>query len=257
MLQSSWKSDAKAVRMLKKDKKSQNLNQKYTFDDHIYREEDSYAIHKYKDSLSLFESFGLQKSHRILNVGCGAGDFTLRCHENGYISDGFDSDMNAIALAKSKGNSQSIFQICDYKNSKKYFETYKFITCHDVMEHVSDDKDFLENITENHMSKDSLPLLTVPAHMWLFGVHDVKLGHFRRYSKKQLEKLVSSKLEVIYTKRIGFFGVPLVLLYSKLLKKPYPKFNSGKSSTIITFLLKIESFIKFPFSTSLLIIEKK
>jgi len=61
----------------------------------------------------------------------------------------------------------------------------------DVLEHIENDKSFLNEILEK-VSKDDLVFITVPAFQQLFSNHDVFLKHHRRYNKKQLLALLHS-----------------------------------------------------------------
>lgn len=60
----------------------------------------------------------------------------------------------------------------------------------DVMEHIEDDKSFLENINRL-LTPDGRIMLTVPAFQSLWSENDVQLGHFRRYTLRQLSALLA------------------------------------------------------------------
>jgi SAM-dependent methyltransferase len=60
----------------------------------------------------------------------------------------------------------------------------------DVVEHIDDDADFLHHIYDL-LSPGGRLYLTVPAHQALWSHNDVSAGHFRRYSKKEIERLVA------------------------------------------------------------------
>lgn len=76
----------------------------------------------------------------------------------------------------------------------------------DVLEHIEDDQAFLEYLNSILTERGSI-FLTVPAHKWLFSEHDLALGHFRRYSRRDLRKLLE---------RCGFVIVREEHLYSAL-----------------------------------------
>lgn len=68
-----------------------------------------------------------------------------------------------------------------------------------------------------------LLLISVPALQFLYGHHDEQLGHYRRYSRTQLGRLLDGFFVIEESRYFGFFLIPLVVLYSsKLLRKPYP-----------------------------------
>jgi SAM-dependent methyltransferase len=73
----------------------------------------------------------------------------------------------------------------------------------DVIEHVEDDDKFLRTLLD-HAAPDALLVVTVPAYQGLFSKHDVYLGHYRRYSQRQLRAVLE---HAGWTPRVltGFF----------------------------------------------------
>jgi len=88
----------------------------------------------------------------------------------------------------------------------------------DVLEHIENDKSFLNEILEK-VSKEDLVFITVPAFQSLFCNHDVFLKHHRRYNKQQLLALIHScnlnvlKCHYFYTSL--FFARWVSLLFKK------------------------------------------
>lgn len=60
----------------------------------------------------------------------------------------------------------------------------------DVLEHVADDRAFLEEIVAPRLASGGLLLASVPAHQALYTQHDVALGHHRRYSASGLRDVL-------------------------------------------------------------------
>jgi SAM-dependent methyltransferase len=89
----------------------------------------------------------------------------------------------------------------------------------DVIEHIEDDKSFLNDlIQKQYIKEDSLFLITVPAYQSLFSAHDVFLKHYRRYSRKQLiDTLSHSGLDIIESG--NFFSSLLAPRLLSLLKE--------------------------------------
>ncbi len=56
----------------------------------------------------------------------------------------------------------------------------------DVIEHVPDDLGFLGGFVEQNLEREGKVLVSVPAWQGLFTMHDVMLGHYRRYRPSQL-----------------------------------------------------------------------
>ncbi|MCB9707716.1 MAG: methyltransferase domain-containing protein [Myxococcales bacterium] len=80
----------------------------------------------------------------------------------------------------------------------------------DVLEHIQHDMGFLKELIANNLDADGLILISVPAWAYVFGPHDVFLGHYRRYAPKQLQALVkAANLEII--DRGELFHFPLIV----------------------------------------------
>jgi hypothetical protein len=102
-------------------------------------------------------------------------------------------------------------------------------------------------------------LITVPAGQWLFGYHDVQLGHYRRYSRKTLRDLISPLCNVEVMRYFGFSLIPVCLVFSKWLKRAYPVTESGDNarrpvaSFVLRTLMRLDKMLPLPLGTSLLL----
>lgn len=63
------------------------------------------------------------------------------------------------------------------------------VTCMDVMEHLPDDKSFLDRV-HSVLKPAGLLVMSVPALQALYSDWDRALGHYRRYSRGQLTSLI-------------------------------------------------------------------
>jgi hypothetical protein len=59
----------------------------------------------------------------------------------------------------------------------------------DVLEHIEDDVAALQRLVAR-MEPGTTLVVTVPALQWAFSSWDTQLGHFRRYSRRQLRELL-------------------------------------------------------------------
>lgn len=69
---------------------------------------------------------------------------------------------------------------------------FDYILMMDVIEHIEDDIEYLKLLNKRFMKEDTIILITVPAFMSLYSLHDKELKHFRRYNHKQLKKLITN-----------------------------------------------------------------
>lgn len=61
----------------------------------------------------------------------------------------------------------------------------------DVIEHVEDDRGFLDELVEHSLADGGWVLVGVPAYQALFSAHDRALRHHRRYSPRQLRAVLA------------------------------------------------------------------
>lgn len=87
--------------------------------------------------------------------------------------------------------------------------TFNVVTPLDCLEHFEDDISALKQIASS-LKVGGFVILTVPAHAALWSYSDVVAMHYRRYSKRNLEKTIyASGLEPIF---MSFFMMPLLPL---------------------------------------------
>lgn len=228
------------------------INSDYTHADHEHRDEDAYAQLKYSVTLRWLSELGAHSGQKLLNVGCGAGDFNALATKSGYAVDGIEPDEAALAIAKSRSadgtrlSSESIFNFVPSS-------PYEIVVMHDVLEHIEDHDLAIERIAYflDHNPK-AIFVVSVPAHQWLFGVHDENLGHHRRYSSSSLTKVLSREFEIEKKKSLGAMGIPAALYFSRIRRKAYPIGNPGFAKKVFDASCKIEERFNSPFGSSLL-----
>jgi len=88
----------------------------------------------------------------------------------------------------------------------------------DVLEHVEDDRAFIRAI-RNYLRPGGTVYITVPAFEWLWSHEDVSAGHYRRYTRRSLSRvLTEAGLQVEFV--TCFFTIlPLPVLFCRSL--PY------------------------------------
>lgn len=136
---------------------------------------------------SILESYGPAKWDHLLEIGCGTGG-NLR-----YFAAHFGSvtgvDLAEVAIAHARERVPGQVFCGDFRTTLNgRWDTYDAVLLADVLEHVDDDRGFLEDVV-TRLRPGAVLLITVPANQWLFGPHDVALGHRRRYSRETLGRL--------------------------------------------------------------------
>jgi SAM-dependent methyltransferase len=141
----------------------------------------------------------------------------------------------------------------------------------DVLEHVKDELDFLNEIKRTLKNNGKI-LITVPAHSWLFSEHDEILGHYRRYSRENLTKVLEmAELRVLEIRYVfSSLVVPAFFLRRLPHKLGFRKGSKERLQAseatldlpkyldyILFNIMKFEYIFKFRFGLSLFVVAQK
>ena len=127
------------------------------------------------------------QTHTVLDVGAGSGllgdwlgqhspSCTYRFEEASPVLD--------AALAQRFG--------ADHRSpTEAPIDAHTLVTLLDVAEHVPDDTALLRSLFDR-MAPGAHLVITVPALAWAFTSWDTNLGHYRRYSKRDIRRLATA-----------------------------------------------------------------
>ena len=231
----------------------------HQYADLLERSADLYAETKYKMILAYLRG---HSKLDILNAGCGSGELCLLLAQQGHRVLGIDPVPEYIELARHRAERTPNGECSYLVSSIEDFEAdhpFDCVIATDVLEHIEDDREAFERLASNVRPGGSI-IITVPAGQWLFGYHDEKLGHFRRYSRPRLRRLVADLCDVLRIRYFGFSLIPVCFLYSKLLRTDYPVAESGDSAkspiraSVLRTILGIDRLVPMPLGTSLLML---
>lgn len=188
-----------------------------------------------------------KKKIKILNVGCATGRTTQFLKSFGDVVS-LEYDLDCINFLYHKTGIQAIHGSVlnlPFENS-----TFDIVCAFDVIEHVFDDKKaFLE--MRRVLNIDGIILITVPAFNFMWSEHDVINHHFRRYTKKDLKKIIqfNKNSKIFYFNSI--LSIP-IMVYRILFrykinndnhKSDFNKFNNFILDFIFTIVFKIDLFL--------------
>ncbi|MBU1031369.1 class I SAM-dependent methyltransferase [Patescibacteria group bacterium] len=216
----------------------------------------SQAVWYNKWTLQKFEQF---LHGEILEVGCGIGNFTKTLAQYGNVW-AIDIEKEYIIQTKQSANGKVKAGFGDIEKGKYFFGSQKFdiIISLNVLEHIQNDMTALKNMYD--LLKDGGKLiLLVPAHNFLYGEIDRSIGHFRRYEKEELIKMLESlKFKINISRMINFIGALGWLIAGKIFQNKSVKVINIKIFNFFApFILRFENLIKPSFGISILIVAEK
>lgn len=230
-------------------------DRQFTHDDHAARENDKYALAKYELTLRWLRARRTSADAGILNVGCGSGQFNVMAERSGFKHVvGIDPDPDALEIARAVAPPHHVLihaGVPDFQPETKF----DAVVIHDVLEHIEDERGAVEWLADLIVpSPASTLVLSVPAWPFLFGYHDVQLGHYRRYTPRSLRAALSPRFDILLMRQLGLLGVPAAAWYSRLRNEPYPVGDGGWQDKVLELSCAAELKFVPPIGTSLLIV---
>ena len=154
---------------------------------------------------------------RLLEVGCGTGHNLPMLAHFGDV-EACELDDAARKLASERfGRAVREAKLPDLGMFPE--AGYDVVALLDVLEHVPDDRPALDAILTRLKPGGAL-VLTVPANRWMWSAHDVAHHHFRRYSRRELERLALDagyRIELLnYFNALLFPAVAVARILGKL-----------------------------------------
>ncbi len=148
----------------------------------------SSSIYRHPWELSRSESIlkELQKlnvSGNVLDIGCGDGYFDRLMIKKNKSLNVYGVDIY-LEETVDEGNYKTFKSLKDLPDIE-----FDYIIMMDVLEHIKNDKRYLEHI-KSRLKDDGKIIITVPAYMKLYSLHDKELRHYRRYDFSRLSKLL-------------------------------------------------------------------
>ena len=163
----------------------------------------------------------LRSPLKALEIGCGDGVLRRQLEANSaWDIDGADINSEALKRTHSVRGETFFYDIFDRR--REFAGHYDAIILFDVLEHIADEKAFLEAALF-HLKKGGMLFINVPALQGLFSRYDEAVGHLRRYDKGMMAGLIkSASLELVNMRYWGFSMLPLLSMRQHLVKNEKP-----------------------------------
>lgn len=177
------------------------------------------GIFREKLALGLIKKY-IPEHAKFLEIGCGSGDFGVALSQAGFYGKMIDfSEIAAQAVAENlkKNNIKNLqFEkgdIFDFQHKEQFDLAVLF----EVLEHIEEDKKALDRIN-SLLKTNGFLLMSVPAKMEHWGSVDMLAGHFRRYEKDGLRKLLNETgFEVLTLYSYGFPFLNIIKVFRNYL----------------------------------------
>ena len=197
---------------------------------------------------------------RVLEVGCGHGNLTEHLLSR---ADVVATDLDEVALSRVRsamgGYDHLEIHRWDLREPLPPLGVgppIDTIVCLNVLEHIAEEQQALENARRILEPQRGRLCLLVPAHPSLFSPLDVKLGHQRRYTKRSLaEALRQAGFSVESVSWFNLLGLPGWWLNGKVLRRDrLPPFQLAVYDALSRVALPAERLIGPPLGLSLIAI---
>jgi SAM-dependent methyltransferase len=157
--------------------------------------------------VSLIVRQGFKTDAEMLDVGAGIGTHAEMLRNKGYHISCFEPDLMQAKILQQKG-----FMV--YNSISEIEKRFDFMYAFNVLEHIENDTEELA-VWATKLKENGKLLIYVPAFNALFSSMDIKVRHFRRYTRRELtRKVTEAGLKIVkpaqYADSIGFF---VTLLY--------------------------------------------
>ena len=225
----------------------------------------SFAVNYHRWILSIFEPY---LGMRVVEIGAGKGSFSELLLER---------RLESLSLVEpSTAMHQQLCRRIEKLNPSVTVKTYNdvfenvaeeirasdrpdSIIYVNVLEHIEDDVNELK-IINNTLAVGGRLFIFVPALQWLHGSMDRQLGHFRRYTRTELEKkCVASGFRVMASRYFDVLGVLPWWVKYKLLrsKEMEPGAVRFYDERVVPVAKTLESNLTPPIGKNVLLVAEK
>jgi SAM-dependent methyltransferase len=136
---------------------------------------------------AMLDTIELPSAGTILEAGCGTGGNFATLARRGQIA-AFEPHIDAIAFAQTRHPAVEVRQGSLPRDLPYDLGSFDLVAALDVLEHVEEDRESASALV-SLIRPGGWLIVTVPAHQTLWGSHDRRLHHRRRYGRRQLLSL--------------------------------------------------------------------
>jgi len=213
------------------------------------------------------------KGKKLLDIGCGTGEFLVVMQNLGYQVSGVDFNEKAVNFAKNHLDIENVYpdDVIKFLENKK--EEYDVITAFEIIEHINNPKKLLELVYQT-LKPGGYFALSLPNRERYWGKISPKIEnwdfpyqHLTRWNLESLKRLTENHLfEVVITRKeipTGWFMSRLRTLIESLLKRnkepkvgPIERVRSNIGLKKYKFIKLFIKFVTYPLALFLFYVFK-
>jgi hypothetical protein len=149
-----------------------------------------------------------QRAANVVEIGCGHG-VVQRQVEDAFGKEVVGFDLNEFALRQTLSRTSPVVCYDIFDSAEEFRGRFDLLLLFDVLEHISNEDAFLDAI-RFHAKPGATMLVHVPAFQSLWSRYDEAVGHQRRYSAGDLQKVAARVGMTVET--WCYWGLPLIPL---------------------------------------------
>jgi SAM-dependent methyltransferase len=200
---------------------------------------------------------------RILEIGAGIGNFTEFFQDRELVvpSDNFPACIGYLERRfANRANVQPLlFDIAAEHPPELTSNGFDTVVCLNVLEHIEDDERALHRMW-NALAPEGRLVLLVPACQFIYGTVDRSLGHYRRYSRRNLvPKMRSAGFHVETCFSMNLLGIAGWFLNNRVLRRRQESRDQVMlfDRLIVPVVERMERVVAPPIGMSLIAIGRK
>lgn len=204
---------------------------------------------------------------RVLDMGCGVGALSAVLIRQGNEVTSQDNSEAMVLMCRqhlaAKGISTRNVRLGGIDEVEE--DAYDFAIALDVIEHVADDGAAARAL-RGALKPGGRLVLSVPALKSLYGPKDVRLGHYRRYHRNEIARLLAdSGFDDIRLRYWNFIGLMPVWLSLKVKRSAFPEsyrqsrrpFDALLNGALRWWFRSVENHINPPRGLTLLVTARR
>ncbi len=198
----------------------------------------------------------------VAEVGAGTGNFSSLLVGTGIkrlVAFEPSENMYPVLRDRMAGADNVTTVNCFFGDKcREYEDEFDSVVYVNVLEHIEHDDSELSFVYSS-LRKGGYILVFVPALSWLYSEFDKKLGHFRRYHRKDIVRMMEGAgFDVVHARYFDMAGIIPWYVAFVLLKK---SINAGNVTLydrlVVPIMRKVESIVTPPVGKNILLIGRK